>query len=83
MNPDLVAPLLRGARPDAEAAGRLYLIKRVSRLRATYQIRLLAFLAEERGRQLVLQVPAGCRFEPDLLGLVQARPGVIAREDLP
>jgi hypothetical protein len=83
MKPNPIPPLLRGARPDAEAGDRVYLLKHVSRLRATYQIRVLAFLAEERGQRLVLQVPPACRFEPDLLGLCQARPGVLVREDLP
>ena len=71
----------RTARPDAEASGKLYLIKNVRHLRATYQIRLLAVLAAESGRRLVLKVPADCRYSPSLRELVKAS-GVIRREAL-
>jgi hypothetical protein len=75
--------LARGVRPDAEAPGRVYLVKQVAVLRATYQIRLLAFLAAERGSELVLRVPASCRFDPGLEALARAAAGRIRREDLP
>lgn len=71
----------RGARPDAHALNTMYLIKSVTRLRATYQIRLLAFRAVERGEKLVLRVPAACRFDPALETLLQACNGAVRREN--
>jgi hypothetical protein len=47
------------------------LIKKVSRLRATYQVRLLAFKAETTGKKLILKVPTVCRFEPSLQRLMK------------
>jgi hypothetical protein len=76
-------PETRGARPDAETAGEIILVKNVGCLRATYQVRLLALRAAAEGRRLVLRVPARCRFDGALLGLSAALPRVIGREDLP
>jgi hypothetical protein len=56
----------RGARPDAETFDTLLLIKRVSSLRATYQIRLLTYRAVQEGRKLEIEVPKTCRLEYDL-----------------
>jgi hypothetical protein len=72
----------RGSRPDAETSEKLYLFKNVATLRATYQVRLLAFMAEERGKKLVLKVPSSCRFDAGLADLVRARPQIIEREEL-
>ncbi len=72
----------RGARPDAEAPEAIFLIKRVSQLRATYQVRLLAFAARQRAQQLILIVPPACRFTPDLEALIALLPGTIGRRDL-
>jgi hypothetical protein len=74
-------PLPRGTRPDAETAQRIYLVKQVQVLRATYQVRLLALKAAEQGKQLVLQVPRSCRFDRALADLAAAMPTVIQRED--
>ena len=52
----------RGARPDAERNGSLFLFKNVSSLRLTYQIRLLALRALETGGKLVIHVPANCNL---------------------
>ena len=76
-------PTPRGARPDAETTSAIYLIKNVSSLRATYQIRLLALKAAETGKKLVLKVPAACAFDPALQGLVKETDGLIRREDMP
>jgi hypothetical protein len=73
---------LRGVRPDAETSDKVYLVKNVSLLRATYQIRLLALSAGAIGKRLVLKVPPACRFDGALDGLIQALPEVILREDL-
>ena len=75
-------PRPRGARADAETSDGIYLIKNVARLHATYQVRLLAFAARERGKQLVLVVPPPCQFEPELRALMDAQPEAIRREDL-
>jgi len=73
----------RGTRPDAETPDRIILIKNVSLLRATYQVRLLALKAVEGRKKLILQVPRACRFDPSLTALIGALPGTIRREDLP
>lgn len=49
----------RGSRPDAEKDGKLYLLKKVPMLHATYQVRLLAFRAQREGKHLVIRVPKG------------------------
>jgi hypothetical protein len=68
---------VRGARPDAQVGNRIYLIKLVSSLRLTYQIRLLAFMAYSQKLQLVLRLPKDAlvheslaRFVDDLRGVV-------------
>ena len=76
-------PRPRGSRADSETSDGIYLIKNVSRLHATYQVRLLAFAARERGKRLVLVVPPSCQFEPGLRELMEMRPGLIVRENLP
>lgn len=83
MNPDSEPPTPRAVRPDAETADSVILVKNVASLRATYQVRTLAFLAGARGKQLALMVPAGCRFAPDLEDLIRAAPRLIRRENLP
>ena len=52
----------RGTRPDAETADKVNLIKNVSLLRATYQMRLLTFKALQTQKKLILKVPNSCRF---------------------
>ena len=66
-----IRQVARGAMPDAEAFNRMYLVKNVSSLRATYQIRLLAFKAVEKGMQLVLRVPSTCIFDETLNDLIK------------
>jgi hypothetical protein len=56
----------RGSRPDAVAGNDAYLVKAVSYLRLTYQIRLLTFLASESGARLTIRVPNGCSTSPEL-----------------
>ena len=67
--------------PDAEAFNRMYLIKNVLKLRATYQIRLLAFRAIEKKMQLILRVPTACVFDESLNDLLQKGKGAIVREN--
>jgi hypothetical protein len=72
----------RGARPDAEAANKIYLIKNVAVLHATYQVRLLAFKASTTGKKLILEVPKKSRLAPSLKELMRSLPNVIKREHL-
>ncbi len=60
-------PRVRAVRADAVVGSTEYLLKNVSLLRLTYQIRTLTFRALEvtHGR-LVLRVPARCTLSPAL-----------------
>lgn len=73
--------VLRSARPDAEKFNVMYLIKSVSKLRATYQIRLLAFKAVTDKTKLVLSVPAHCEFSASLQELIKTCGNAVVRED--
>ena len=66
----------RGSRPDGVRGAEAFLIKNVSLLRLTYQIRLLTFLAAERGSRLVIVVPKAGRLSPDLREFVRANAAV-------
>jgi hypothetical protein len=72
----------RGARPDAEVLDKMYLIKNVSTLRATYQIRLLAFRAVEKRTTLIIRVPESCQFEASLKSLLKTCGKSVLREKL-
>jgi hypothetical protein len=60
----------RGSKPDAEQNGRMYLFKKVSELRAAYQIRLLVYRAGRDRLKLIIDVPKTCRIHPSLKGLI-------------
>lgn len=77
------APRPDFALPDAETATELILVKNTGALRATRQIRLLAFRARTEGRTLVLFVPRRCRFDDALLALAAERPTAVERRELP
>jgi hypothetical protein len=70
----------RGSRPDAEIGDKLYLLKKVFVLHATYQVRLLAYRAQQEGRRLVIRVPRGFKPGPSLKALMDEIPGVIRIE---
>jgi hypothetical protein len=70
----------RGSRPDAVSGAKAYLFKNVSELRLTYQIRLLTFLAAERGSRLVVRVPKSTRLSRDLRGFVTENSAVLKVE---
>jgi hypothetical protein len=72
----------RGSCPDAETIDKIYLIKNVSMLRATYQVRLLAFKATESRKKLMLKVPKTCQFHASLKELIKTTTPTIKREDL-
>jgi len=61
----------RSAMPDTDAFNRMYLIKNVSRLRATYQIKLLTFKAIDHKMQLIIRVPTSCVFDSSLNDLAK------------
>lgn len=67
--------------PDAAAFNKMYLIKNVLRLRATYQIRILAFRAVEEKKQLIIRVPIACEFDRSLIDLVKLCKGRLLREN--
>jgi uncharacterized OsmC-like protein len=72
----------RGTRPDAETLDKIYLVKNVSIIRATYQVRLLAFKSMESRKKLILKVPKACQFHASLKDLVKTTHNTIKREDL-
>jgi hypothetical protein len=67
----------RGTRPDAETVDTVILIKRVSQMRATYQVRLLAFMASQRGKTLVIEVPDDCVIHDSLHDLIERVPDTV------
>jgi hypothetical protein len=70
----------RGSRPDATVGSTAYIVKKVTRMRLTYQIRLLTFLAEEQRGRLVVRVPRGCALSPDLRTFVKRHASVLRIE---
>jgi len=60
----------RGALPDSQDRQRICLVKNVTMMRATYQVRLLMFLASEAGKKLVIFVPQHCKLHPSLNRLI-------------
>ena len=61
----------RGAHPDAESYDRLFLLKNVSTMRLTYQVRLLTFRASGSNKRLVVRVPRHCKVHPLLRAFVK------------
>lgn len=72
----------RGARPDAVSGSTAYLFKNVTRLRLTYQIRLLTFLAKGRGDRLIIRVPRGAQLSRDLRELVASEAPALKVEEV-
>lgn len=71
----------RRTRADAEKFNKIYLIKNVKALRATYQIRLLTYRAVTEGLKIVLKVPPTCEFQPSLVDLIKKTGNTVLRED--
>lgn len=61
----------RGAKADAEVGDKAYLIKSASELRLTYQIRMLAYMAQMRGKRLIIQVPKEAKVHSSLRDFVR------------
>jgi hypothetical protein len=72
----------RSAKPDGKEFNVMYLIKNVPRLRATYQIRMLAFRAVNKKIKLVLRVPASCEFDSSLRDLIERCGKAVFRENM-
>ena len=70
----------RGAFPDAQKGNEIYLFKNVSTLRATYQVRLLTYLASEAGKKLIIDVPQHFKLHPSLSQFIKEFPKVIRIE---
>jgi hypothetical protein len=56
----------RGTRSDHETDDKYYLIKIVSEMRATYQVRLLTYFAHQKKKQLIIEVPKHCKIHSSL-----------------
>jgi hypothetical protein len=67
----------RGTRPDAVTADRIKIFKNVSRLRATYQVRLLSYMAAKNGKVLEIIVPQRCIIDPTLNRLLEDYDGTV------
>jgi hypothetical protein len=67
----------RGSQPDGETCDALIIIKNVSELRVTYQVRLLAYRAWQEGKRLVIDVPRECRIHSTLQELHRQLPQTI------
>ena len=52
----------RGVLPDAMDDTTAYLIKQCAYLRLTYEIRLMAFMAQQNAMTFVLLIPQHCQF---------------------
>jgi hypothetical protein len=70
----------RGARPDAEVNNKLYLIKNVSEMRLTYQIKLLTYLAQLRAKKLIVQLPSQANVHASLRDFVRSHGGIVEIE---
>jgi hypothetical protein len=71
----------RSALADSEAFNKMYLIKSCSKLRATYQIKLLAFKAVETNTKLILKVTKSREFNETLNELLKRCGNAVLRED--
>lgn len=60
--------------------GAMLLVKKVSALRATYQIRLLTYQAHQTRAKLTIMVPKSCTILPSLNSLIDRFPQCIALE---
>lgn len=61
----------RGAKPDDEVGIQIYLIKNVSMLRLTYQIKMLAYMANIKNKQFVIQLPKEAKIHASLKDFIR------------
>jgi hypothetical protein len=67
----------RGARADAEVGDKVYLIKNVSQLRLTYQIKMLTYMAKTRNKILIIRLPKAAKIHESLREFVRSVNGLI------
>ena len=70
----------RGAKADAEVGDKVYLIKNALQLRLTYQIRMLAYMAQTRKKKLIVQLPREAKVHESLKEFVRDMAGLIKIE---
>jgi hypothetical protein len=70
----------RGTRPDAAVGNKLYLIKSVSEMRLTYQIRVLAYLANSQSNKLIIQLPKHAKAHASLHDFARSSNGLVKIE---
>ena len=70
----------RGARADAEVDDKVYLIKNVSELRLTYQIKMLTYMAQTRNKMLIIRLPKEAKIHESLREFVRSVNGLIKIE---
>lgn len=63
----------RGSRPDAVVGDNIYLIKYVTAMRLTYQIRLLAWMAQSKNKRLIIRLPQNAIVHQELMEFVRTR----------
>lgn len=66
--------------PDAEVGNKLYLIKNVGQMQLTYQIKMLAYLARNQGKKVVVQLPKQAVVHPSLREFVRNSGGLVKIE---
>ena len=62
----------RGSQPDAVSGADLYLFKATSRLRLTYQIRLLTYAAARQSGRLIIRTIPDCILSEDMASFVMS-----------
>lgn len=72
----------RGSRPDGAVEDKWFLIKNVTELRLTHQIRLLTFMASQESKRLIIRVPKDAIIHPTLKAFVDEKKKVVAIEPL-
>ena len=70
----------RGARADAEVGDKVYLIKNVSELRLTYQIKMLTYMSQTRNKKLIIRLPKAAKIHESLREFVRGVNGLIKIE---
>lgn len=70
----------RGSMPDADNGKALFLIKMVSEMRLTYQVKLLTYMAHSKGKKLHIRLPVAAKIHPTLRDYVRELGGLIKIE---
>jgi len=70
----------RGAKADNEAGDKVFLIKGVSQLRLTYQIKLLAYMVQTQQKKLIIKLPKDAKIHASLKAFVRDLNGIIKIE---